>query len=187
MPSKYDENTKARAVRLLREHRDDYATEWAAMRAISARLGMSAETLRKWVSCTARAAARQQKPRPSTTLISRSDRTPVTRNEVCMKPGMLHNDIATLLRFIDVYVLSGHFFELSGSQGAFRVTQSPSMNPLTGTRRPAVMACPPAVPRERRDAGRTPQKWPLSLTLPARQLSAGAWRAPVGRVCCSGW
>ena len=52
MPSKYDENTKARAVRLVRlvrEHRDDYDTEWAAIRAISARLGMSAETLRKWV------------------------------------------------------------------------------------------------------------------------------------------
>jgi transposase len=49
MPSKYDENTKAKAVRLVREHRDDYETEWAAMRAISARLGMSAETLRKWV------------------------------------------------------------------------------------------------------------------------------------------
>ena len=49
MPSKYDDNIKAKAVRLVREHRDDYETEWAAMRAISARLGMSAETLRKWV------------------------------------------------------------------------------------------------------------------------------------------
>jgi transposase len=45
----YDENTKARAVRLVREHAGDYETEWAAMRAISGRLGMSAETLRKWV------------------------------------------------------------------------------------------------------------------------------------------
>ena len=40
MPSKYDENTKPGRVRLVREHRDDYATEWAAMRAISARLGI---------------------------------------------------------------------------------------------------------------------------------------------------
>jgi transposase len=30
MPSKYDENTKAKAVRLVREHRDDYETEWTA-------------------------------------------------------------------------------------------------------------------------------------------------------------
>jgi transposase len=49
MPSKYDENTKAKAVRLVREHTDDYDSEWAAMREISSRLGMSAETLRKWV------------------------------------------------------------------------------------------------------------------------------------------
>lgn len=32
-----------------REHRDEYDTEWAAMRAIAARLGMSAETLRQGV------------------------------------------------------------------------------------------------------------------------------------------
>lgn len=49
MPSKYDPEVKARAVRLFREHREEYETEWAAMRAISTRLGMSAETLRKWV------------------------------------------------------------------------------------------------------------------------------------------
>jgi transposase len=49
MPSKYDEATKAKAVRLVVDHRDDYASEWAAMKAVSARLGMTAETLRKWV------------------------------------------------------------------------------------------------------------------------------------------
>ena len=42
MSIKYDENTKARAVRLVREHRDDYDSEWAAMKAISGRLGMNA-------------------------------------------------------------------------------------------------------------------------------------------------
>jgi transposase len=47
--SRYDGNTKARAVRLVREHRGDYETEWAAIKEISGRLGMSAETLRKWV------------------------------------------------------------------------------------------------------------------------------------------
>jgi transposase len=50
MPSKrFDENTKAKAVRLVREHADDYDSEWAAICAIAARLGMTAETLRKWV------------------------------------------------------------------------------------------------------------------------------------------
>ncbi len=46
---RYDENTKAMAVRLVGEHRDDDDSEWAALKAISGRLGMTAETLRKWV------------------------------------------------------------------------------------------------------------------------------------------
>ena len=49
MPSKYTPEIRAKAVRLVREHRDEYDTEWAAMKAISARLGMNVETLRKWV------------------------------------------------------------------------------------------------------------------------------------------
>ena len=52
MPSKYDPETKAKAIRLVREHRDEYDNEWAAMKAISARLGMNTETLRKWVRQT---------------------------------------------------------------------------------------------------------------------------------------
>jgi transposase len=33
---RYDENTKARAVWLVREHAGDYETEWLAIKAISA-------------------------------------------------------------------------------------------------------------------------------------------------------
>jgi transposase len=49
MPSRYDASTKARAVRLVREHRADYPTEYAAITAVAGRLGMSAETLRLWI------------------------------------------------------------------------------------------------------------------------------------------
>ena len=49
MPSKYDASTRAKAIRLVREHAGDYPTEWAAITAVSGRLGMSAETLRKWI------------------------------------------------------------------------------------------------------------------------------------------
>ncbi len=38
-----------RASRLVREHAGDYPTRWAAIQALSCRLGMSTETLRKWV------------------------------------------------------------------------------------------------------------------------------------------
>ncbi len=49
MPSKYTPEIRAKAVRLVREHREEYDTEWAAIGAISTRLGMSSETLRKWI------------------------------------------------------------------------------------------------------------------------------------------
>lgn len=49
MPSKYDPELKVKAVWLVREYREDYETEWAAMRAVSSWLGMIVETLRKWV------------------------------------------------------------------------------------------------------------------------------------------
>jgi transposase len=47
--SRYDASTRAKAIRLVREHAGDYPAEWAAMKAVSGRLGMSTETLRKWI------------------------------------------------------------------------------------------------------------------------------------------
>lgn len=49
MPNRYDASTKAKAIRLVREHAGDYPTQWAAITAVAARLGMSAETVRKWL------------------------------------------------------------------------------------------------------------------------------------------
>ena len=46
----YSRETREKAVRLVGEHAGDYPTEYAAIRAVAARLGIgSAETLRKWV------------------------------------------------------------------------------------------------------------------------------------------
>ena len=49
MSGRYDGDTKARAVRLVRDHVGDDASEWAAIRAVSGRLRKNAETLRKWI------------------------------------------------------------------------------------------------------------------------------------------
>jgi transposase len=49
MPKQYDAQTRARAVRLVQDHREDYASEYEAIRAIAGRLGMNPETLRKWL------------------------------------------------------------------------------------------------------------------------------------------
>lgn len=48
MPHKYDAETRAKAVRLVLDNRDEYDSEWAAITATASRLGMTAETLRKW-------------------------------------------------------------------------------------------------------------------------------------------
>jgi transposase len=49
-PSKYPRELRERAVRLVFESRDDYPSEYEAIRTVAARLGIgSTETLRKWV------------------------------------------------------------------------------------------------------------------------------------------
>jgi transposase len=40
---------RARAVRLVAEAREGYPSEWAAMKSVAAKLGTTAETVRKWV------------------------------------------------------------------------------------------------------------------------------------------
>ena len=40
---------RERAIRLVREHRDEYPSEWAAIQSIAGKLGMTPETLRLWV------------------------------------------------------------------------------------------------------------------------------------------
>jgi len=49
MPVKYNQDTRARAIRLVAEHAGEYPSEYAAITAVAGRLGMSAETLRKWI------------------------------------------------------------------------------------------------------------------------------------------
>ena len=49
MSIKYDPEHQAKAVRLVWSTAMTIRVEWAAITAISGRLGMNAETLRKWV------------------------------------------------------------------------------------------------------------------------------------------
>jgi len=49
-PSKYPRELRERAVRLVVESKDDYPSEFEAIRVIAGKLGIgSTETLRKWV------------------------------------------------------------------------------------------------------------------------------------------
>ena len=63
-PSKrYSPEVRARAVRMVLEHQGDYASQWAAISSVAAKIGCTAETLRRWV----RQAERDQGLRDGTT------------------------------------------------------------------------------------------------------------------------
>jgi transposase len=47
--ARYPVEVRERAVRMVFEHQDEYDSQWAAICSIASKLGMTAETLRKWV------------------------------------------------------------------------------------------------------------------------------------------
>lgn len=49
MPKRIDDELKAKAVRLVREHRQDYPSVTAASLAVARQLGLGKETVRRWV------------------------------------------------------------------------------------------------------------------------------------------
>jgi transposase len=61
--TRYPKEVRERAVHLVLEHEREYDSQWAAISSISGKLGMTAETLRKWV----RAAETDQGLRPGLT------------------------------------------------------------------------------------------------------------------------
>jgi len=45
----FSAEVRERAVRLVREHQGDYSSEWAAISSIAAKIGCTAESLRRWI------------------------------------------------------------------------------------------------------------------------------------------
>ena len=50
MPKKIDPTVKERAVRLVREHRQEYPSDTAAAETVGKQLGVGRETVRRWVA-----------------------------------------------------------------------------------------------------------------------------------------
>ena len=48
-PSRFSPEVRERAIRLVMEQRPAHPSEWAALQAVATKLGMTAETLRKWL------------------------------------------------------------------------------------------------------------------------------------------
>jgi transposase-like protein len=66
-PNKFSPEVRERAVRMVFEHREEYDSEWSAMRSIATKIGCTAETLRSWV----RQAERDTGRRPGLTTAER--------------------------------------------------------------------------------------------------------------------
>ena len=47
--TRYPKEVRERAVRLVFEHEREYNSQWAAITSIATKLGMTPETLRKWI------------------------------------------------------------------------------------------------------------------------------------------
>ena len=61
--TRYSPEVRARAVRMVLDHRSDYPSQWAAICSIASKIGCAGETLRKWL----RQAERDQGLRDGTT------------------------------------------------------------------------------------------------------------------------
>ncbi len=48
-PSRFSPEVRDRAVPMVREHENEYASQWAATTSIAEKIGCAAETLRSWV------------------------------------------------------------------------------------------------------------------------------------------
>lgn len=49
MPKKIDRELRERAVRMVRDHQQDYSSVTAASQAVARQLGLGRETVRRWV------------------------------------------------------------------------------------------------------------------------------------------
>jgi len=85
-PSKYAPEVKERAIRMVREHRPEYPSQWAAITSIAAKLGCTTETLRRWVQ----QAERDAGERPGLTTDERQRLKALEREVVKLKRA---NDI----------------------------------------------------------------------------------------------
>ena len=88
-PRRFSPEVRERAVRLVRDHQAEYATQWAAITSIASKIGCAAETLRLWV----RRAERDTGQRPGLTsdeqqrlkLLERENRELRRANEILRK------------------------------------------------------------------------------------------------------
>ena len=77
-PSRFSPEVRDRAGRMVQEHENEHASQWAAITSIAEKIGCAAETLRIWV----RQAQRDQGQRPGLTTEERQRLKQLERENV---------------------------------------------------------------------------------------------------------
>ena len=87
--NKFSPEIRDRAVRMVGEHRSDYASEWAALTSIAGKIGCTTETLRRWcreeASRRSGPAAQVAKDRDRLKLLEREGKELRRANEILRK------------------------------------------------------------------------------------------------------
>ena len=87
--TKYSAEVRERAVRLVLEQQHEHGSQWAAMESIAAKIGCTAETLRKWVRRSERASGQRagltSSERDRLKALERENRELLRSNEILRK------------------------------------------------------------------------------------------------------
>jgi len=87
--TRYSPEVRERAVRMVFEHQADYDSQWAALNSIAAKIGCTAETLRKWVRRAERDQGRREglttSDRERLKVLERENRELKRANEILRK------------------------------------------------------------------------------------------------------
>src|SRR2546428_12633537 len=82
-PSRFSPEVRERAVRMVFQHTQEHASQWAAITSIAEKIGCAAETLRSWV----RQAERDGGQRPGLTTDERARFKQLERENVELRRG----------------------------------------------------------------------------------------------------
>src|SRR6478736_3934251 len=126
-PSKYPDELRERAVRMVAEVRPQYPSQWAAITAVAGMLGIgAAETLRTWI----RRAEVDTGVRPGVT------------SQMAEENKALRKEIAELRRAVEPMcaVLSEHGVPISASTYYEWITKTPTRRQLRDTELIAIIA-----------------------------------------------
>ena len=87
--TRYSPEVRERAVRMVFEHQAEYDSQWAALNSIAAKIGCTAETLRKWVRRAERDQGRREglttSDRERLKVLERENRELKRANEILRK------------------------------------------------------------------------------------------------------